>query len=109
MNYFENLKTNYCNDYLTSTPTKKGALNNNKLEGVVKILENSNNRAITIFKDDKIYLQSYDTIVLCYDIATNTIKKMWEGYSVTTMKHINTFIGNFTQLKPFNKKSWLAL
>lgn len=109
MNYFENLKTNYCNDYLTSAPTKQGAINNNKIEGVVKVLEDSNNRAITITKDNKIYLQSYDTVVLCYDTTTSTIKKMWEGYSVTTMKHINKFIENFTNLKSLNKKSWLTM
>lgn len=74
-------------------------------DGRVVILPDSNNRAVTIDDGTKIYLQSYDTLILSVDTFTGEIKKMWDGYSVTTLKHINTFLAGFG-LK-FNKKSWI--
>jgi len=103
--YFENLKTNYRNDYLTIRPTKKGALNNANVPGVAEILPGSNNRALLIRDGSKIYLQSYDTTILA--LENGIITKFYNDYTVTTLKHINTFCKLFN-IPGFNKKSWLA-
>ena len=39
-------------------------------------------------------LKSYDTIVL-YKSAYGTIYKLWDGYSATTMRHVNEFINQY--------------
>lgn len=36
-------------------------------------------------------LQSYNTIV-CKVTTDGTFKKLWDGYSVTTMRHVNSFL-----------------
>ena len=110
--YFENLKSYQYNfftgveySYLSKSPTKKGCLENAKIAGRATILNNSNNRALIIDDGTTLFLQSYDTLILSVDTFTGEIKKLWDGYSVTTLKHINEF------LKPFgfrfNKKEWL--
>lgn len=103
--YFESLKTNIYNDYLMENPRKKEVLNNANIDGRVVILPDSNNRAVTIDDGERIYLQSYDTLILSVNTFTGEVVKMWDGYTVTTLKHINTFLAGFG-LK-FNKKSWL--
>lgn len=98
--------TGATNDYLTKQPTKREALINNQIAGKTTILPNSNNRAITIATDNEIFLQSYDTIILSLNTNTGEIKKLWDGFSTTTLKHINEFLSAFGL--SFNKKSWLA-
>ena len=107
MYYYESLKNNYGNDYLTEQPKKQAVLQNAEIDGIVKILPNSNNRAVTIETKDKIFLQSYDTVILSIDKESKTIDKFWNDYSVTTLKHINDFLQPYG--KKFNKKAWLAL
>lgn len=104
--YYENLKTNYRNDYLVKQPTRAGAIANANTAGKVAILENSNNRAVTITTANGIYLQSYDTTIL--KLEKGKITKFWDAYTVTTMKHINTFLVN-QGFKALRKKEWLAL
>lgn len=104
MEYFETLKTDYRHDYLTKQPTKSGAIDNAAIIGRVRILDGSNNRALTIETPDGVYLQSYGTIIL--KVQGDKIKKFWNGYSATTMKHINTFL-NIYGLPGFSKKTWL--
>lgn len=107
--YFEELKGNYVNDYLTKQPKKAEAIANAKRDGVAVILPNSNNRALIIADDSAVYLQSYDTMILK---ATETaegvlICKMWNGYSKTTLKHVNEFMTKYTgAVNTFNKKEW---
>ena len=103
-NYFNSI-TSDRNDYLIKQPKKADVLNNAKIAGNVSILGNSNNRAVVIKDGNTVYLQSYDTIVLSVDILTGTIKKMWDGYTATTLKHVNAFLKGFNGLQ-FNKKSW---
>jgi hypothetical protein len=43
-----------------------------------------------VTESDYISLKSYETIV-CY-IHLGEFRRTWNGYSATTMKHINTFI-----------------
>ena len=103
-NYFESLKSYQYNEYLTMNPRKKEVLENANIDGRVVILPDSNNRAVTIDDGEKIFLQSYDTLILSVDTFTGEIVKMWDGYSVTTLKHINTFLAGFGL--QFNKKTW---
>jgi hypothetical protein len=103
-NYFDSI-TSDRNDYLIKQPKKADVLNNAKIAGNVSILGGSNNRAVVIKDGNTVYLQSYDTIVLSVDILTGTIKKMWNGYTATTLKHVNAFLKGFNG-QQFNKKSW---
>lgn len=104
--YYENLKGNDRNDYLTTQPTRKGAINNANISGVAEILPNSNNRALIIKTSNAEYLQSYDTTIL--KIENGKITKYWNDYSATTMKHINTFL-RMHNIKALSKKDWLSL
>ena len=48
-------------------------------------------KAIAIERDDGlIELRSYNTIVA--RIVNGTFERLWSGYSMTTMNHINAFI-----------------
>lgn len=71
------------------------------------------NKAFVITYDDKpntIYLKSYNTFVLSYNTITHQITKTWNGYSQTTMKHINDFLMQYTtQPTKLTKKQWDAL
>lgn len=108
-NYYETLKNNYRNDYLTKEPTKAGALASAIIAGDVTILNDSNNRALKIETPDAVYLQSYDTLILKYDKNAGVISKLWDGFSVTTLKHINIFMKEYTLcVNYFNKKQWTA-
>lgn len=50
------------------------------------------------------YLQSYDTIV-CFLSYGGTFVKIWNGYSVTTMRHINSFM-EFVRWNEYGGKTW---
>lgn len=52
------------------------------------------------------FLQSYDTIV-CGFVSGN-FERYWNGYSVTTMNHINDFL-KLLKLSIMNKKTWTSL
>lgn len=47
-------------------------------------------KAKVIEKDGETLLQSYDTTVCKIDKSGEFVR-MWEGYSATTMRHINAF------------------
>ena len=99
---YEDLKTDWRNDYLNKQPRKSDALKSNVIEGKVTVLPNCTNRAITIETDEDIYLQSYDTLILKKNKRTGKVKKLWDGYSKTTLKHINEFLGTH-----MNKTDWM--
>lgn len=51
------------------------------------------------------YLLSYDTII-CRLSFGGEFRKLWDGWSATTAKHINDFM-KFTKFgRGFNKKEW---
>lgn len=64
-------------------------------------------KAKVIEKDGETVLQSYDTKV-CKINASGEFVRMWGGYSVTTMRHINAFIEMFG-IEGGGKKWWDAL
>lgn len=58
----------------------------------------------------KIYLQSYDTIILVLDKKSKDIKFLCRSewaYSQTTLRHINEFIKQFTDGHGMSKKEIL--
>lgn len=65
------------------------------------------NKAKVIERDGETFLQSYETEV-CKINASGDFVKLWNGYSNTTMKHINDFRRLFG-FAPINKKAWDAL
>lgn len=93
----------YNRKYMTKQPNRKDAIGAASIEGKVVVLPNSYNKAITIETNHKIFLQSYDTIILSKDKRTGRINKMWNGYTKTTLKHINEFLGTY-----MNKAEWMA-
>lgn len=102
-NYFETLTQD--NGYLMESPRKQEVLRNAKHDGNVFILPNSNNRALVIEDANKTYLQSYDTLILETDKETRETVKLWDGYSATTMKHINEYLYPIHRIT-LNKKAW---
>lgn len=64
-------------------------------------------KAKVIETDGETLLQSYDTTVCKIDKSGEFVR-MWEGYSATTMRHINTFIEMFG-VSGGGKKWWNAL
>lgn len=64
-------------------------------------------KAKVIEKDGETVLQSYDTEV-CKINASGGFVRLWSGYSVTTMRHINSFIDMFG-IEGGGKKWWNAL
>ena len=62
-----------------------------------------------VIKDNNgdIFLRSYDTLV-CYINKAGEFVRLWDGYSATTMKHINDFLRLF-DIPGGGKKWWLSL
>lgn len=72
-----------------------------------EMLPGSNYRAtIRPNGNGEIILTSYYTDVFSYNVLTGEMKKLWNGYSATTMKHINMFCKKYG-LKGFTKKEWI--
>ena len=73
-------------------------------------LEGFNGRALILPKNggDELILKSYYTEVCSYDINTGLFSKHWEGYSNTTLKHINLF-REFLGLSKLSKREWIEL
>lgn len=53
-------------------------------------------------------LQSYYTDVCRYDVKADKFTKTWNGFSVTTLKHINIF-RQFLGLETISKRTWIEL
>ena len=48
-------------------------------------------KATVLETESGYYLKSYDTIV-CYFSRNGEFIRLWDGYSATTMRHINSFL-----------------
>ena len=71
-------------------------------------LKGFNNRA-TVKQDGNVYtLTSYYTNVCSYNTDTKEFKKLWDGYSSTTLKHVNTFCDYFN-ITGYSKREWIEL
>lgn len=61
-----------------------------ELSPVYDSRESFYNKAMIIETESGFYLKSYETIV-CYISKKGLFKKMWDGYSATTQRHISEF------------------
>ena len=50
-------------------------------------------KAHIIARNDAIYLMSYQTFV--GRIVNGVFQRLWDGYSATTMRHVNSFLQEF--------------
>lgn len=64
-------------------------------------------KAYVIENGDYYELQSYNTIVLKMHKYTKKLIPLWDGYSRTTMTHINEFLMQ-NGLPTMSKKEWLS-
>lgn len=99
------------NDYLNSSDLKdlRDTYKYFKSKGWCS-LPGANMRALFKFKYNARYviLKSYYTNVLMIDLQERKLYKLWSGYSVTTLKHVNLFCKMF-EIEQFNKKEWESL
>lgn len=66
-------------------------------------------KAIYQKQGNVITLYSYYTAVLSYNTKTKVLRRLWYGYSPTTLKHINLFLQNMHICNGFCKKQWECL
>ena len=71
-------------------------------------LQGFGGRALVIRDGDVVTLQSYYTEVCRYNMKTDTFEKLWDGFSVTTLKHINLF-REFLGLEKLSKREWIEI
>ncbi len=69
-------------------------------------LDGFNVRAVVIPVNGGYVLKSYDTIVC--GVVDGEFFKAWDGYSATTMKHINVF-REWCGFKGLNKREWVEI
>lgn len=65
-------------------------------------------KARAIRNGDTWYCMSYDTLVASYNTVTGCVVRHWSGYSVTTMRHVNSFLW-FLGFTHGGKSFWDAL
>lgn len=71
-------------------------------------LEGFGGRALIIPDGNKLILRSYYTDVCEFDLKTEKFTRLWNGFSVTTLKHINIF-RRFLALNTLSKREWIEL
>lgn len=71
-------------------------------------LEGFDGRALIIPEGNKLILRSYYTNVCEFDLKTEKFTKTWNGFSVTTLKHINIF-RRFLALNTLSKREWIEM
>lgn len=49
-------------------------------------------KALVIREGNRYALRSYSTIVCAWDDDKKEFTRYWDGYSVTTMRHVNSFM-----------------
>ena len=74
-----------------------------------RYIDGYSKRACTISTAHRIYIKSYDTIVAFID-RYGGLHRLWSGYGATTIKHINTVLGQiYGAHGKINKKEWESL
>lgn len=79
-----------------------------KAENKGYALDGFGGRALIIPDGNKLILRSYYTNVCEFDLKTEKFTKTWNGFSVTTLKHINIF-RRFLALNELPKREWIEL
>ncbi len=101
-----NIETYTSYDYLTRQEVSELARDVKKRDGFQ--LAGFNNRATVRQEGYNLILTSYYTDVASYNTMTKTFVKLWDGYSVTTLKHINAFC-RYLNINTFSKREWIEL
>lgn len=81
-------------------------ITNRKKSGDI-VLDGFNRRASITPINGGYILTSYYTVVAEFT-EKGGFKKRWQGFSATTLKHINIF-RQFVGLAPLNKREWIEL
>ena len=66
-------------------------------------------KAVVLEEGNRLILRSYNTDVAEFDRTTGRIKRLWSGYSATTMRHINAFVRYCGLACVGGKKWWESL
>lgn len=100
--------------YLTNEQVKE-LRNRSKANGWEQLpMQGANNRAYYRHNGNKVQLKSYDTIVFEYDTETGELIRKWDGYSATTLKHVQMFVcwlfnKPYYRNQTFGKANWDAM
>lgn len=107
--YIQGYSTYNDYDMLNSHEMKdmKDSYKSLKKRGWMSLL-GANSRALINFKGDCVVLKSYYTNVLVIDLKNYTVTKLWDGFSVTTLKHVNLLL-NMYGFKSLNKREFMDL
>lgn len=62
------------------------------------------NKAVVTVTDAGVFLRSYDTVVAA--VINGVPVRLWDGYSVTTLKHVNAFL-RLISCRRYQKKNGL--
>lgn len=65
-------------------------------------------KAKVFYHANAYFLMSYDTVVAMYYPGSGLFIRKWNGYSVTTMRHVNAFV-KFLGGASVNKSWWINL
>lgn len=106
---FEHYYGGYRPSYYMDTNDKRELreeYRNDKKENRAFTLEEFNTRAVIIPTETGAILKSYYTEVA--EIRNGEFIRLWDGYSVTTMKHIDAF-RKYYGLKTIGKREWIEM
>ena len=97
----------YTSRYMTADDARemRAEMREQKNNGAI-VLDGFNGRACIIPTAGGYRLQSYYTDVCA--VYGGQFVKTWEGFSVTTLKHINAFRA-FVGLAPLTKREWIEI
>ena len=95
MKYYQNIKLDKLNENILHISELVPIDGHKSFNGRAKIIETGN----------RIYLLSYTTFVCYWDKNTSKFAKLWNDYSATTQRHINSFM-NYLGFKGVGGKRW---
>lgn len=70
--------------------------------------EKSYVKACEFYHDGYFYLISYSTMVAKLNLNNGELVRLWDGYSQTTMRHINEWL-QLHWLPTITKKQWMKM
>lgn len=105
---FEHYNGYYCSTYMDGDDIKelRQEIKKNKKDNAGIVLDDFNNRAVIIPTNNGYILKSYYTEVA--EIRGAKFIKLWNGYSNTTLKHINAF-RKYYNFPMISKREWIEL
>lgn len=102
----ESIETYSCRNYLDGQERSELLKDVKERDGFQ--LGGFNNRA-TMKRENGVYtLTSYYTDVCEYNTETGEFFKLWDGFSTTTLKHVNIF-RKYLGIPEISKREWIEL